>query len=167
MKNLLPCIAVFCLAVVGVGDLMGQVVDGTLSQRFRPSRLAVPAARVARDLPVEIDHELGPVHNRYRIISPAQDDAMSKEDQDKDEMQDLGDKMEDKILELELEPLEDDDDSGPAFQPFGAWPRKGIREIRLDIRDPSNELPEDQSYQLQSSYPVSYTHLTLPTIYSV
>lgn len=39
----------------------------------------------------------------------------------------------------------------PVRQEFGPWPRKGIREIAVDIRETSNEVPEDRSVQLLRS----------------
>ena len=154
MKNLILCIAFFCVAVLGAGDLMGQVVDGTLGQRFRSSRKTVrsPGSPRVADLPIEIDTSLSPTKTRFGTLRSSQekDESELNGSQNKDEEDD-----EDLDLDLDLEPLEDEQQ--PTFQPFGEWPRKSIREISLNVRDTNTELPEDQSYQLQSSYRSGWT----------
>jgi len=50
--------------------------------------------------------------------------------------------------ELDLDFEEDPRPSRPAF---GAWPRKGIRGIGIDIRETNGNVPEDTSYQLLGS----------------
>ena len=50
----------------------------------------------------------------------------------------------------ELDP-EFDEDRRPQRPTFGAWPRKGIRGIGIDIRETNVNVPEDVSHQLISS----------------
>lgn len=56
--------------------------------------------------------------------------------------------------ELELEGEFDEleaEETRPQAQPFGAWPRKSIREINVDIREYHAKSPQDQSGMLTST----------------
>ena len=56
----------------------------------------------------------------------------------------------------ELDP-EFDEDRRPQRPTFGAWPRKGIRGIGIDIRETNVNVPEDVSHQLISSNRSNWT----------
>lgn len=68
----------------------------------------------------------------------------------------------DSISDLELvdddQQMDDvDDDERPARPEFGAWPKKGIRGIVIDVREKNYNAPEDMSAQLIASSASQWT----------
>jgi len=105
--------------------------------------------RPSEDLGPDVEEIEEP--RRPSLFDPIDDeDADVDEGDDEDDLE--FDDEEDDDLDLELE-----EDRKPTRAPFGAWPRKGIRSIKLDIRDTSSNTPEDASHQLIASSQSQWT----------
>jgi hypothetical protein len=82
----------------------------------------------------------------------ADEDAADTDDSQKDN-DDLEAELEALKRDMENDDLDDSEEDvrKPRSQPFGMWPKKSIREVRVNIQEYSATAPADQSGQLTNS----------------
>jgi len=92
-----------------------------------------------------------------QLNQPGDNDPVDEEPGDKETEDKETDGEETDGEETDGEETDDDSEKTPERPEFGAWPRKGIRGINVDIRETSQQTPEDRSGQLLNSDGVSWS----------